>query len=165
MFVLFFCDFCCLSLPSSFLASCYSFTSCPLSSFFISTSLLPVCTFSLLVLPSPSLPAPTSSFTAVSTLYFLLPVSTLPSFSSCPHPLLHFLLLVSTIPPYFLSPSLSFLSLPFTVSPPSRHKPFQMCKNYDHQLCDDKATIGGNWFAHSIEELVIWTVQRHYGNL
>ncbi len=30
-------------------------------------------------------------------------------------------------------------------------------------MCDTKATLGDNWFAHSIEELVIWTVQRHYG--
>lgn len=43
-----------------------------------------------------------------------------------------------------------------------RHKPFQMCKNTDHQLCEDKASIGENRFAHSIEELVVWTIERHF---
>ena len=46
---------------------------------------------------------------------------------------------------------------------PHRHKPFQMCKKNEHKLCYDKSASGDTWFAHSIEELVIWTVERHYG--
>ena len=46
-----------------------------------------------------------------------------------------------------------------------RHKPFQMCKKNEHKLCNDKSASGDTWFAHSIEELVIWTVERHYGLL
>ncbi len=43
-----------------------------------------------------------------------------------------------------------------------RHKPFQICRNTDHQFCENKAALGENRFAHSIEELVVWTVERHY---
>ena len=46
-----------------------------------------------------------------------------------------------------------------------RHKPFQMCKKSEHKLCFDKSALGDTWFAHSIEELVIWTVERHYGKI
>ena len=46
-----------------------------------------------------------------------------------------------------------------------RHKPFQICKNADHHFCDNKAAVGENRFAHSIEELVVWTIERHYGEL
>ena len=45
----------------------------------------------------------------------------------------------------------------------NRHKPFQYCHNHDHMSCFEKSATGDSWFAHSIEELVIWTVQRHYG--
>jgi hypothetical protein len=44
-----------------------------------------------------------------------------------------------------------------------RHKPFQMCKKSEHKLCFDKSASGDTWFAHSIEELVVWTVERHFG--
>ena len=47
----------------------------------------------------------------------------------------------------------------------NKHKPFQYCHNPDHMSCFERSATGDIWFAHSIEELVIWTVERHYGVL
>ena len=49
------------------------------------------------------------------------------------------------------------------MSPGNHHKPFQYCRNEDHMLCYDRAKE--SWYAHSIEEIVIWTVERYWGEI
>ena len=46
------------------------------------------------------------------------------------------------------------------MAPTNRHKPFLYCRNVDHLLCYDRAKE--SWYAHSMDELVIWTVERHW---
>ena len=46
------------------------------------------------------------------------------------------------------------------MSPMNRHKPFQYCRNTEHITCYDRAKE--SWYAHSIEEIVIWTVERYW---
>ena len=47
------------------------------------------------------------------------------------------------------------------MAPTNRYKPFLYCRNNDHLLCYDRAKE--SWYAHSMDEIVIWTVERHYG--
>ena len=47
------------------------------------------------------------------------------------------------------------------MAPTNRHKPFLYCRNSDHLLCYDRAKE--SWYGHSVEELVVWTVERYYG--
>ena len=49
----------------------------------------------------------------------------------------------------------SFMSQP--------NKPFEYCKKDGHPHCFEKAASNEVWYSHSLEELVIWTVERHYG--
>ena len=49
------------------------------------------------------------------------------------------------------------------MTPGTQHKPFQYCRNVDHMLCYDRAKE--SWYAHSIEEIVIWTVERYWGEI
>lgn len=65
----------------------------------------------------------------------------------------------------------NFASLKFVpISPPpqvlmtgaQRSKPFIYCQNKDHVACFRNAAKGEVLFAHSIEELVVWTVEKHY---
>ena len=42
------------------------------------------------------------------------------------------------------------------------NKPFQYCQKEDHFKCYEKSAVNEVWYAHSIEELVIWTFERHY---
>ena len=46
--------------------------------------------------------------------------------------------------------------------PSNHHKPFMYCRNPDHTVCYEKSMTKETWYAHSIEELVIWTVERHW---
>ena len=48
------------------------------------------------------------------------------------------------------------------MSPMNRNKPFQYCRNTDHTVCYEKSVAKESWYAHSIEELVIWTVERYW---
>ena len=43
----------------------------------------------------------------------------------------------------------------------NRQKPFQYCQRTNHVPCLEKSATDDVWFAHSIEELVVWTVERH----
>ena len=42
-------------------------------------------------------------------------------------------------------------------------KPFEHCKKDGHPKCFEKAATNEVWYSHSLEELVIWTVERQYG--
>ena len=44
----------------------------------------------------------------------------------------------------------------------NRLKPFQYCQKSNHLSCFEKSATDEVWFAHSIEELVVWTVERRY---
>ena len=66
----------------------------------------------------------------------------------------------------------NFRNLKFVAIPPppkvlmahfNRHKPFLFCRNSDHTLCYDRAKE--LWYAHSVEEMVVWTVERYWGEL
>jgi hypothetical protein len=50
--------------------------------------------------------------------------------------------------------------------PPAPHKhnnkPYSFCAKQDHFKCFDRSAYSDIWFAHTIEELVIWTVEREY---
>ena len=46
----------------------------------------------------------------------------------------------------------------------NRNKPFGVCEKKDHSACYDMSATSDIWFAHSIEELVVWTIEREYGN-
>ena len=50
----------------------------------------------------------------------------------------------------------------FLMSAANHHKPFQYCHNADHSECYAKSVVKESWYAHSIEELVVWTVERQY---
>ena len=50
----------------------------------------------------------------------------------------------------------------FLMSAENRHKPFQYCRNVDHSECYVKSVVKESSYAHSIEELAVWTVERHY---
>ena len=42
-------------------------------------------------------------------------------------------------------------------------KPLSICQKDDHYLCYERSANSDIWFAHTIEELVIWTIEREYG--
>ena len=44
-----------------------------------------------------------------------------------------------------------------------RDKPFGVCRKEDHHSCYERSATSDIWFAHTIEELVIWTIEREYG--
>jgi hypothetical protein len=46
------------------------------------------------------------------------------------------------------------------MAPTNLHKPFLYCRNSDHLLCYDRAKE--SWYGHSVEELVVWTIERFY---
>uniref|UniRef100_A0A1X7UD81 C2H2-type domain-containing protein n=2 Tax=Amphimedon queenslandica TaxID=400682 RepID=A0A1X7UD81_AMPQE len=41
-------------------------------------------------------------------------------------------------------------------------KPLSMCQKDDHYVCYERSANSDIWFAHTIEELVIWTIEREY---
>ena len=43
--------------------------------------------------------------------------------------------------------------------------PFEYCQKEDHHRCFKVYSVDEFWYAHSVEELVIWTVERDYGML
>ena len=43
------------------------------------------------------------------------------------------------------------------------NSPFQVCKKTDHQTCYFMSKNTNPWFPHTVEELVIWTVEREKG--
>ena len=45
----------------------------------------------------------------------------------------------------------------------SPNKPFGMCQRRDHYDCFKIAATTEIWYAHTIEELVVWTIEREYG--
>ena len=60
-------------------------------------------------------------------------------------------------------------SSPFVAIPPlpkhMKHcnSPFQVCKKADHQTCYSMSKNTNPWFPHTVEELVVWTVERERG--
>ena len=42
------------------------------------------------------------------------------------------------------------------------NKPFGICSRTTHQSCFEMSATAAVWFAHTIEELVIWTIEREY---
>jgi hypothetical protein len=46
------------------------------------------------------------------------------------------------------------------MAPTNLHKPFLYCRNSDHLLCYDRAKE--SWYGHSVEELVVWTIERYF---
>ena len=43
--------------------------------------------------------------------------------------------------------------------------PFKVCNNGEHDYCFDRSRTVNPWFPHTIEEMVIWTVERDTGEL
>lgn len=43
------------------------------------------------------------------------------------------------------------------------HKPFSVCQRREHEACFEMAGTSEIWYAHTIEELVVWTIEREYG--
>jgi len=43
--------------------------------------------------------------------------------------------------------------------------PFVVCKKQDHSACYTMSKGTDPWFPHSVEEMVIWTVERETGKL
>ena len=43
------------------------------------------------------------------------------------------------------------------------HSPFMVCKKTDHNTCYYMSKNTNPWFPHTVEELVIWTVERERG--
>lgn len=39
----------------------------------------------------------------------------------------------------------------------------QVCSMADHQVCFEKTRENNPWFPHTVEEMVIWTVERETG--
>ena len=42
------------------------------------------------------------------------------------------------------------------------NKPFGFCERNDHYSCFEMSASSEIWFAHTIEELVIWTIEREH---
>eukprot|EP00731_Ephydatia_muelleri_P031622 Em0023g129a len=57
--------------------------------------------------------------------------------------------------------------IPVPPAPPSfmahPDKPFEHCKKDGHPKCFEYSATNEVWYSHSIDELVIWTIERHYG--
>lgn len=43
-----------------------------------------------------------------------------------------------------------------------KDKPFTVCQRKSHYSCFEMSATAEVWFAHSIEELVIWTIEREF---
>ena len=56
----------------------------------------------------------------------------------------------------------SYIPVPVMPRISSASKPFAYCQKSDHFLCFEKSANSEIWFAHTIEELVIWTIEREY---
>lgn len=68
------------------------------------------------------------------------------------------------------SPMCSSLSEYIPIPPLPKHMkhsdtPFVACKKHDHKTCFNMSRGTNPWFPHSVEELVIWTVERACGEL
>ena len=44
-------------------------------------------------------------------------------------------------------------------------KPFSICSRANHNSCFEMSATSEVWFAHTIEELVVWTIEREYGKV
>ena len=60
-----------------------------------------------------------------------------------------------------------FTHLPIAPWPRSKPHltPFEYCQKDDHHRCFKVYSEDEFWYAHSVEELVVWTVEREYGML
>ena len=45
----------------------------------------------------------------------------------------------------------------------NKDKPFGVCTRSSHYGCFEMSATSEIWFAHTIEELVVWTIEREYG--
>lgn len=61
----------------------------------------------------------------------------------------------------------NFKELPIPSAPKwsyeKRDKPFTMCTRRVHHGCFEMSANSEVWFAHTIEELAVWTIEREYG--
>ena len=64
-----------------------------------------------------------------------------------------------------ISPSTFISILPLPKHMKHCNSPFQVCKKTDHQTCFFMSKNTNPWFPHTVEELVIWTVEREKGAL
>ena len=55
--------------------------------------------------------------------------------------------------------------VPIPPMPRKTDKPFGMCSRRTHHSCFEMSATSDIWFAHSIEELAIWTIEKEYGKL
>ena len=60
----------------------------------------------------------------------------------------------------------SYIAIPSLPSHMRQLKsPFKSCTNPSHGFCFDRSREVNPWFPHTIEEMVIWTVERELGKL
>ena len=58
-----------------------------------------------------------------------------------------------------------FVAIPPTPTHKDNIKAFQLCKKYEHRNCLLLTRRGNAWYPHSIEEMVIWTIEYKGGKM